>query len=656
MGVTPVHKVLDMLKEMLSKAKKEKHAEAVQYNSYKQFCDDTVTKRQVEIKEGKRIMESLLAAEESYGAKARNLERNIGKLDEDIAVWTGDLRAAAKVRELEKEDYKSTHTDYEESIDALGRAVEVLQKQDSDRPQALIQLQALKGRKIFSGDAEQMIDSFLDQTQQQSQETMAVQAPEADGYEFHSEGVIEMLVKLKDKFVLELRNLERDEILGQQSFELLTKELREQMYTAKGDREEAVGSKANKLQKRAGILGEYDETGKAVDADVKYVKELSATCTKKEADFEARQALRVEEIQAIEKATEIISSAAVQGNAKHLTGFLEDRMEAASFSQLRVQTTLRSAVRQRLAAHLRRAAVSMGSRAFDLMADSAASDPFQKVKKMIQELIVRLMEEANEDAEHNGWCEKELRVNKKTRTEKSNIVESIQSEIDELEASISKMSEQGAETAKVIAAIGKAMEEATTLRQNEKVKNAATIEDAQEAQQAVEQAITVLQQFYEKSGEATVFAQEQDSEHQQPPKVFNDPYKGLQGDNEGVVGMLQVIQGDFARLESDTAASEASSQKEYDAFMSDSAVDKSKKMEQQEFSAAKKQDHQQALIVKKEDLDGTQKELDAALAYFDKLKPTCVGAGSSYQDRVERRKNEIQSLQEALRIMNGEDI
>jgi len=60
--------------------------------------------------------------------------------------------------------------------------------------------------------------------------------------------------------------------------------------------------------------------------------------------------------------------------------------------------------------------------------------------------------------------------------------------------------------------------------------------------------------------------------------------------------------------------------------------------------------------VKKEDLDGTQKELDAALAYFDKLKPTCVGAGSSYQDRVERRKNEIQSLQEALRIMNGEDI
>ena len=49
-------------------------------------------------------------------------------------------------------------------------------------------------------------------------------------------------------------------------------------------------------------------------------------------------------------------------------------------------------------------------------------------------------------------------------------------------------------------------------------------------------------------------------------------------------------------------------------------------------------------------------ELDAALAYFDKLKPSCVDSGVSYEDRVGRRKEEIESLQEALRILNGEDI
>jgi hypothetical protein len=62
------------------------------------------------------------------------------------------------------------------------------------------------------------------------------------------------------------------------------------------------------------------------------------------------------------------------------------------------------------------------------------------------------------------------------------------------------------------------------------------------------------------------------------------------------------------------------------------------------------------LTSKKADLEGTQKELDAALAYYDKLKPSCVDAGVSYDDRVARRKEEIESLQEALRILNGEDI
>jgi len=40
----------------------------------------------------------------------------------------------------------------------------------------------------------------------------------------------------------------------------------------------------------------------------------------------------------------------------------------------------------------------------------------------------------------------------------------------------------------------------------------------------------------------------------------------------------------------------------------------------------------------------------------DKLKPSCVDSGVSYEYRVARRKQEIQSFQEALQILNGEDI
>merc|ERR1712190_581433 len=132
--------------------------------------------------------------------------------------------------------------------------------------------------------------------------------------------------------------------------------------------------------------------------------------------------------------------------------------------------------------------------------------------------------------------------------------------------------------------------------------------------------------------------------------------KGMQSENGGVVGMLGVIESDFARLEAETKAAEETAQKEYETVMTDSKVDKAAKVKDIEHKESKKQDQTQALTLKREDLEGTQKELDAALAYFGKLKPSCVDAGVSYDDRVTRRKEEIESLQEALRILNGEDL
>merc|ERR1712048_1208236 len=107
-----------------------------------------------------------------------------------------------------------------------------------------------------------------------------------------------------------------------------------------------------------------------------------------------------------------------------------------------------------------------------------------------------------------------------------------------------------------------AMAKATEMRQEEKATNTATIKDSQDAQTAVAQALTVLKEFYAKAGEATALLQHS----QQPvaPAIFDSPYKGLQAENGGVIGMLEVIQADFARLEADTKASEATAQKEFD--------------------------------------------------------------------------------------------
>jgi len=646
---TPVQKVIELLQGMLAKGKEEKHEEQVQFAAFKQFCDDSSVEKKRAIKEANEMIASLKADIQKYTADAAKMTKEIAQHDEDISVWTGDKKAATKVRELEKADYDATHKDYSESVDALQRAIAVLKKQAHDRSQeSFAQVSALKGLNLIPPEAKKALDVFLVQEADPEGEGLEVSAPEANAYEFQSHGVIEMLEKLLDKFIDERTALEKEEMNSKQAYQMLMQDLTAQVEQAEQDRTEKAEFKAKTLQAKADANGDLRDTTETRDADEKYLADTSATCEQKASDFESRQQLRGEEIEAISKAIEIIQSSAVSGAAeKHLPALLQKK--GTSLAQVRANGA--APVQQRVADFLRDRAQHLNSRVLSTLAVRVADDPFKKVKKMIKDLIVRLMEEANEEAEHKGWCDTELSTNEQTRKEKTEAVETLHAEIDQLEASIAKLTEDIAELSKALAKLDADMSEATKLRQEEKATNEATIKDAQDAQTAVAQALTVLKEFYAKAGDATALVQQK-----QQPEIFDSPYKGMQAENGGVVGMLEVIESDFARLEAETSATEATSQKEYDEFMTDSKVDKAQKQTDSEHKSAKKQDQEQSLTTKTADLEGTQKELDAALAYFDKLKPSCVDAGVSYDDRVGRRKEEIESLQEALRILNGEDI
>jgi len=221
-------------------------------------------------------------------------------------------------------------------------------------------------------------------------------------------------------------------------------------------------------------------------------------------------------------------------------------------------------------------------------------------------------------------------------------------EVEATTASIAKLTAEKAALSNAVAKSDAAVSKATAIRNAEKTENAATSKDAQEAQTAVAQALTVLKAFYAKAAEATSFTQED------ADADADAPYNGMQSENGGVVGMLEVIQSDFARLESETNAAEATSTKEYNAFISESKVSKATMTAQIAGKTDKLSDQNQALATANSDLEGTQKELDTALAYFEKLKPSCVNSGGSYDDRVKRRGEEVESLQTALKIMQGE--
>merc|ERR1719215_2201222 len=124
----------------------------------------------------------------------------------------------------------------------------------------------------------------------------------------------------------------------------------------------------------------------------------------------------------------------------------------------------------------------------------------------------------------------------------------------------------------------------------------------------------------------------------------------------GVIGMLEVIQSDYARLESTTSAMEATAQQDFDKQMRDDAVLKAQTQKDIEHKTRQKQTAQQSRVDRGNDFSSAQKELEAANNYYEKLKPSCLDAGMSSEERNRRRQAEIESLQEALKILNGEDI
>jgi len=645
MHTTPVQKVITLLQGMLEKGKKEKHEEEVLFTESRQFCEDEESTKTLAINEEVSTIEGLTALIAKDTADAAHLLKLISVLDKDEDVWSGDIKAATKVRDIEKADYSKTHKDYSESIEAIEHAVQVLKKQSHDRKQqeeALVQLSSL--HRLTPG-AKRALDAFFQQEDgestddRESTQDSEMGAPEANAYEFQSHGVVDMLQKLLDKFIDERTNLEKEETNSQNAYTLLMQDLKAQIVQAVKDKHGKQLSRSKRLASKADESGDKKKEEELEVMDTKYLKDLQADCKMKASDFKNRQELRSGEIEAIEQAIEIMSGDAVKGNAeKHLPALLQPG--ATSLSQLR--STLTTAAQQHLTAFLNARAAKAQSSVLAAVALRVGADPFAKVQKMLKDLVVRLMEEANEEAEHKGWCDTELATNGQTRKEKTETVENLQADIDSLKASIAKLTEDIGSLSKAVADLDAATAKSTKIRTEEKAKNAEAVEDSQEAQTAVAQALTVLREFYAKAAEATSFVQE--------------PYKGMQGESGGIVGMLEVIESDFARIESETKAAEATAQKEYDSFVSDSKEDRAEKATAAEHKAAKKQDETQELTAKKNDLEGSQKELDAALKYFDKLKPSCVDSGVSYEDRVERRQQEIQSLQEGLKILNGEDI
>lgn len=664
--VTPVQKVIQLLEGMHQQGVEEKESEAVKFSAYSQWCDNITAQKKKAIAKQTALIEKLTADILKAEADAQAAHEEIVELSDDISRWKSDNKAARDIRVKEAADFAATNQDYAETLDALDRAISTLKKQSYDRKQAADLMQTLSliqsNTKLTRGTlraSQRALNKFL-QEPASSSEFFERKAPEANAYEFQSGGIVEMMEQLKDKFAKEKSDLEKEEVNAKYAFEQLGQTLADNIENASAVIERRTNYMNERLQNKAEAEGEKAATEADKKADSKYLSDLTTQCSLKSDAFDSRQKLREEELDAISQAIEILGSSAVSGSAdKHLPALLQIK---SSFLQVKTKlsrynpsSNAREA-QEEVATLLSNNAAKYNSQLLSMLATRVQADPFKKVKKMIREMISKLMEEATAETEHHGWCQAELGANKETRNAKTASVEDLTATLEQLTAEVAKLTEEVAELSAEVAELDKDRKEATEVRTAENKKNLATIADAKAAQEAVTNALTILQEFYAKAGKATDLLQTKQSPEEDAPETFTEPYKGMGGESGGVVGLLEVIQTDFARLESETTANEEQASEEYTQFMNDSEVDKAVKSTDIE--------HKKGLITKKnsastetkKELKTTQEELDAANAYYEKLKPSCVDTGMTYEERVARREDEMQSLKEAMEILKGVDV
>merc|ERR1719253_2516325 len=244
----------------------------------------------------------------------------------------------------------------------------------------------------------------------------------------------------------------------------------------------ASTQKAAEEESKASASEELAATQKTLAADTDYLANLKESCSSKAAEWDARQKSVGEEIAAIDKAKEILADGVkvfLQIDAKRVRQFDDE-----------------SDKRSRVAAIMRKLAVTDHVYALSQLASAAQSDPFVKVRGLIEAMIDRLTKEAAEEADAKSFCDSEMSKSKKKQADLSSKADMHAARIEKATATKAELAAEIKALQEQIAEMEAGQAEATKLRQSEHEEYTKASSDFKQSADAVANAIQVLSEYY----------------------------------------------------------------------------------------------------------------------------------------------------------------
>mmetsp|Transcript_51170 Transcript_51170/g.112125 ORF Transcript_51170/g.112125 Transcript_51170/m.112125 type:complete len:707 (+) Transcript_51170:103-2223(+) len=685
LSLTPVEQVINMMAGLQAKIEKEGKDEATLYEKFGCFCRERTDQKSDEIADG--------------AATVGDLTGELATLVSDRDTTNTDIASSESSIKSEQRTLEAENADWEDKVSKFNRDHDDLQrgKRECDDAIALLKAARPDGALVqVVGKLKSVVPLADALGYKSSARAMSfLQDPSSAG---GLQNIIDIVEDLDQDFVTGIEDIQRTHLQNKHTHQDL-------VQTYKGNLD-AFGVTLRDQQKELASLNEeIAETQKQLTRtqaslydNQMYLKDLTDKCESKAKEWDQRAAMRADELGTISEAIAIVkgtvktqadaTSQSGHGQRVLLIADSDDELTAQTDGQqykAEVQSLLaqsksllqraqsgdgaaatpqfvqvaqttrhlraRGSPRDRVVELLNSKASKLHSQVLaEVAAQAAAGDPFAKIKTLIQQMIERLLEEAGGDAEHEGWCNHEMEKTKQKRDYQSENVAAAAEEIHRLEARASQLEDQEAKLEHQISELTSAFNEANATRTQEHADNEEAVADAGEGKEAVEKAIDILTKFYKKAAKAKVELVQQPDDA--PDTGFSGAYKGGQEENGGILGMLAVIQSDFARTIAETNKAETQAAREFTEFKKETNKSLAQKNAALTQTLSDLSETHTALGDEVQNLKTEQTGLNNAIVEWEKLRPACMNLGATaYAERKAAREDEIESLKQALCIL-----
>ena len=196
-------------------------------------------------------------------------------------------------------------------------------------------------------------------------------------------------------------------------------------------------------------------------------------------------------------------------------------------------------------------------------------------------------------------------------------MENLKAEIERLQSSLVQRSEENEELADDMTQMDKSIQEATAMRNEEKASNLKSLKEATEGKEALSAAMDVLQSFYQSLALVQQSAKQRLRQAREiKPEFSAGGYSGQSGQNS-IIALLEKVAADFAKEASELKAAEDAAASEFKKFLSNTKSHRKKKEITQQHNTMSMTSEKASLEQRKKDLASTEKQLDAALEYYE---------------------------------------